>query len=171
MKYLLPVSILAVLSMLGALFIGLTLQSDISVEKNIVVEAPVAIIWNELNSFDNHPKWQKSMQTLYNYNNSARQVRYNFADNTLMANQQVRIRENATSIDFIHIGKEEYSLLKNIGGQIVLTSLADGSSEITWTISYQAESISLRLLSWLYIEDKIGGLISENLNAFKFYLE
>jgi len=118
MKFLLILSILLSLSLASIVTYGYTLNNENSIKETIVLEAPDVVVWNAISNFSDHHKWRKSIKALYNYNFSARQVRFIFGEKTIMANQQVRVRENANTIDFIQIGKEEYTQLKNIGGQI-----------------------------------------------------
>lgn len=171
MKFLLALSLFSALLVAGFILMGVSLDENVVVEESIVVEAPPAIVWNELTAFSQHHKWQKSVEALYNYNNSARQIRYNFDRKTIMANQQVRIRENAQTIDFIKIGNEEYSELNGIGGSMRIAALADGNTEVHWQITYNIPQISLKMINRFALENKIHDLLKNNLQSFKKYLE
>ena len=171
MKILLSISIICGLALIAFILFGISLDENVVVEESIVVDAPSAVVWTALTSFDQHHKWQKSIEVLYNYNNSARQVRYNFGDRTLLVNQQVRIRESALSIDFIQIGKEEYTTLQKFGGQIVLNPLSDGNTEIKWSITYTTPSISEKVINRYKNEKLFRALLKTNLESFKNFIE
>jgi hypothetical protein len=171
MKYFLALSIAVSLSLLALVAYGLSLSSENIIEKSLVLKAPDIVVWNAISNFEDNHKWQKSIKTLYNYNYSARQVRYIIGNKTIMANQQVRVRETANTIDFIQIGKEEYTQLKNIGGQISVKHLADGNTEIKWRITYFAETITQKIINKFTIHPSLEELLSKNLNSFKSYTE
>ncbi len=171
MKFLLSISIIISLFLIAIFAYGFSLNDEVDIEQSLVLEAPDIVVWNTITNFKDHHKWQKSIKALYNYNYSARQVRYLIGDKTIMANQQVRIRETGNAIDFILIGKEEYTQLKNIGGQISVTSLADGNTEIRWKITYLTESITQKLINKFIIQPKLESLLSKNLSSFKSYIE
>jgi len=171
MKYFLPISILVAAFLIIGFVFGLGLESEIKIDEKIIIEAPNAVVWNIVSNFEEHHKWQKSIHTLNNYNNSARQISYNLDDRTIMVNQQIRIRKNANTIDFIQIGNEEFTQLRNFGGQIVLTSLADGGTEVMWVMTYSAESVTLKLLNYFYIEPQLRLLMLKNLRSLKSFVE
>ncbi|MCB0281835.1 MAG: SRPBCC family protein [Calditrichae bacterium] len=171
MKFFLTLSLISAFIVAGFILMGVSLDENVVVEESIVVEAPPAVVWNELTSFGQHHKWQKTIEALYNYNNSARQIRYNFDRKTIMANQQVRIRENAQTIDFIKIGAEEYSELQDIGGSMRTVALADGNTEVHWQITYTIPQISLKMINRFSLEEKIHKLLKKNLLSFKNYME
>ena len=153
------------------IFLGFTLSDKTEISESIVIEAPKTVVWNGLSDFNEEHKWLKSIDVLYNYNATARQVRYIFGDKTLLVNQQVRLRESAFTIDYFQIGKEKYTELQDFSGQIQVTSLADGSSEIQWKISYTTASLSQRLVNRFSIESKISKLLKTNLLSFKNFVE
>jgi hypothetical protein len=151
--------------------IGLTLSDTTEISETMIIEAPRTVVWNALaNSSDDH-KWLKSIDVLYNYNASARQIRYLFDDKTLLINQQVRLRESAYTIDYFQIGREKYTEFQDFSGQLVVTSLADGSSEIEWKISYTTKTLSQRLINRFSLTSKIKSLIKKNLYSLKNYIE
>lgn len=155
-----------------ALFIlGLTLSDTTEISETIIVEAPRTVVWNALANSNEEHKWLNSMDVLYNYNESARQIRYLFEDKTLLINQQVRLRESAFTIDYFQIGKEKYTEFQDFSGQIMVTSLADGSSEVKWKISYTTYTISQRLINRFSLVSKISNLIKRNLHSFKNFIE
>ncbi|KAA3609925.1 MAG: hypothetical protein D8M58_08215 [Calditrichaeota bacterium] len=171
MKYFLVISIVITSLFLAILGYSFSLNEEINIKHSLVLEAPDIVVWNALTNFEDHHKWQKSIKALYNYNYSARQVRYLIGDKTIMANQQVRVLESANTIDFIQIGKEEYTALKNIGGQISVKSLADGNTEISWKLSYRVNSITQKLINKFEIQSHLDILLSNNLNSLKSYIE
>ena len=171
MKYLLALSILICLFLLSIFAYGFSLSDENNIEHSLVLEAPDIVVWNAITNFEDHHKWRKSIKALYNYNYSARQVRYIIGDKTIMANQQVRVRENANTIDFIQIGKEEYTQLKNIGGEISVKRLADRNTEIRWNLTYTTESITQKLINKFIIQPKLDLLLAGNLRSFKSYIE
>ncbi len=162
-----------ILAIVLALFLifGISLSDQTEIVEIIQIEAPIPVVWNTLTKFDEHAKWQVSTKTLYNFNNSARQVHYNFDNKTILVDQQVRVRENARAIDFFQIGSEQFTSLGSFSGQIVLYPLADGSTEIRWKIMYTVKSISQRIVSNLFLEQKFEDLLSANLKALKNYIE
>jgi hypothetical protein len=151
--------------------IGLTLSDTTEIAESITIEAPKTVVWTALASNIDEHKWLQSIDALYNYNASARQVRYLIEDKTILVNQQVRIRENASTIDYFQIGKEKYTELQDFSGQILVTSLADGSSEVQWKIRYSTETLSERLINRFSIVSKIRSLLKVNLRSFKNYIE
>ncbi len=171
MKIFLIISTLLAFFIASIFAYGFSLNQQVEIGHSLVLEAPDVVVWNAATKFDDHHKWQKSITALYNYNNSARQVRYLLGDKTIMANQQVRVRENATTIDFIQIGMEEYTKLKNIGGQISVKRLADGNTELGWKITYTAESVMDRLIDKFFVQPKLKQLLSKNLRSLKSYIE
>jgi len=171
MKFFLALSILISLFLISVFAYGFSLDEEINIEQSLVLEVPDIVVWNALTNFEDHHKWQKSIKALYNYNSSARQVRYIIGDKTIMTNQQVRIRETANTIDFIQIGKEEYTKLKNLGGQITVKNLADGNTEIRWKITYLTKSITQKLINKFKIQPNLESLLSKNLNSFKSHIE
>ena len=162
-----------ILASLLTLFLiyGLGLSDQTEIVEIAQIDAPLAVVWNTITKFDEHSKWQNSIKTLYNFNNSARQVHYNFDEKTILINQQVRVRENARAIDFFQIGSEQFTSLGSFSGQLVLSPLADGSTEIRWKIMYTVKSISQRIVSNLLLENQFKNLISSNLRALKNYIE
>jgi uncharacterized membrane protein len=171
MKYFLPISVLAALILIVGFVLGSSLENKIVINDRVTIEAPGAVVWNTISNFDEYHKWQKSIHALNNYNNTARQISYYLNGKTLMVNQQIRIRKNANSIDFIQIGKEAFSQLQNFGGNISLTFLADGSTEVEWTLTYSAESVTLKLINYFYIEEKLRSLVKSNLASLKSFVE
>lgn len=170
-KFLSFLSIIFAGAFTAIFIVGLTLSNKSEIVETIVIEAPKTVVWNALsNSADEH-KWLKSIDVLYNYNASARQIRYKFAGKTLLVNQQVRLRENANTIDYFQIGKEKYTELQDFSGQLVVSSLADGSSEVQWKISYSTETLSQRLVNRFSLDPKIRNLIKTNLRSFKDYID
>ncbi len=171
MKIFLVLSIICSLLLFSLFTYGFSINKQVKIEGSLVLEVPDIVVWNAISNFEDHHKWQKRIKALYNYNKSARQVRYLINDKTIMANQQVRVRDNANTIDFIQIGKEEYTQLKSIGGQISINALADGNTEIRWSITYTAESITQKLLNKFIIQPHLELLLSNNLSSFKSYIE
>lgn len=171
MKFFLSLSILISLFLLAIFAYSFSLDDEVNIEQSLVLEAPDIVVWNAISNFKDHHKWQKSTKALYNYNYSARQVRYLIDGKTIMANQQVRVREKASTIDFIQIGKEEYTKLKNIGGQISVKHLMDGNTEIRWKITYFAKTITQKLVNKFVIQPELELLLSKNLHSFKSYIE
>lgn len=171
MKILAAISlVLATLFILIMLY-GISLSNQIEVTEIIQIDAPVPVVWNTLAKFDEHSKWQKSIKSLYNYNNSTRQVHYNFEEETILVNQQVRVRKGAKAIDFFQIGSEQFTSLEGFSGQIVLEPLADGSTEVRWKIMYSTKTLSQKIVSNLSIEGKFRDLLTINLEALKIYIE
>ena len=150
---------------------GIILGKHTLIRESLIIEAPVDVVWNNVHNFDEHSKWMKGLSPLYNYKHSARQIRYNIGDRTLMVNQQVRTRENAYSIDFIRIGHERYGEIENLNGSISLHSLADGTTELTWIIDYTLDTISPRVINALFVRPKLKRLIHINALALKAYIE
>jgi uncharacterized membrane protein len=171
MKFIAFISAIVLLLFSLIIFYGLTLSDQTEIEEIIVIEAPLPVVWNSLLDFKEHSKWLKSIETLYNNKNSARQVRYNFGENTILVNQQVRIRESAKAIDFFQIGQEKFTELEGISGQIFLQHLADGNTEVHWKIMYSVKTLSQRVVAKFSAEPDIKNLIRENLSSFKKYNE
>jgi len=171
MRTILSVSALLTFAVLILAVLGLSTPQQPVLQESIVIEAPQAVVWNTLLRFEEHDKWQSETATLYNHNFTHRQVRYNLDGATIIANQQVRVREGATTVDFIEVGKERYSMLHEIGGQIVLSGLADGSTEVRWQISYRLPGVTTRLFHRFKLERQFRGLLRSNLQAFKEHIE
>jgi len=170
-KFLSLISIICAGIFIAFLVIGLTLSDKTEITETIVIEAPKMVVWNSLSSSNEEHKWLKSIDVLYNYNSSARQIRFKFGNKTLLVNQQVRLRESASTIDYFQIGKEKYSQLQDFSGELLVTSLADGSSEVQWKISYATETISQRLINRFSLVSKIRNLLKVNLQSFKNYFD
>jgi len=153
------------------LIVGLTLSDKSEIIETIVIEAPKTVVWNALSNSTEEHKWLKSIDALYNYNASARQIRFKFGEKTLLVNQQVRLRESANTIDYFQIGKEKYTELQDFSGQLLVSSLADGSSEVQWKISYSTETLSQRLINRFSLDSKIRNLLKLNLRSFKNYID
>ena len=151
--------------------IGLTLSDATEINETIIIEAPRTVVWTALANSNEEHKWLKSVDVLYNYNASARQIRYLFKNKTLLINQQVRIRESAFAIDYFQIGREKYTEFQDFSGQLMVTSLADGSSEVRWKISYTTGTLSQRLINRFSLVSKIRNLIKTNLYSFKNFIE
>ena len=162
------------LILLWIAFVGyiFTLPENITVEKTTVIEAPLIVCWNTIIDFENHSKWLKYTDVLYNYNNSNRQVRYNFQNQSvLMGNQQVRVLNNTNSIDFIPIGKERYSGLDSLSGKIELKSLPAGNTEILWRIRFKTTSLFQRFAAQKIILPRLTEILFLNTSAFKDFIE
>ncbi len=159
------------LATIAFLVYGLARGPETQIQASAIIEAPVDIVWNNLSNFNEHSKWMRDIIPLYNYNHSARQIRYNIGENTIMANQQVRVRKNAYSIDFIHIGRERYTEIDDLHSGISLHALADGSTEVKWQISYSLHSVSARVLNAFLVKPKFQTLLQKNIRALKSYIE
>lgn len=153
------------------LLYGFSLNDQAEIEKVIQIEAPTPVVWNVLTKFEDHPKWQKSIKALYNYNNSARQVYYIFGEQTILVNQQVRVRDGARAIDFFQIGAVQFTSLEGFSGQIVVVTLADGSTEVRWKIMYSVNTLSQKIVSKVSIEGQFENLLTSNLTSLKKYIE
>lgn len=171
MKLLSFVAIVLAAIFSGIVFYGITLSDKTEINETIVIEAPKMIVWKSLSNFSEKHKWLKSIEALYNFNFSARQVRYMFGEKTILVNQQVRLRENAYTIDYFQIGKEKYTALQDFSGQISVSSLADGSSEIQWKITYTTNTLSEKLANKFSLEPLINQLLKTNLRSFQNYID
>lgn len=150
---------------------GVSLSKRTEIMQSTAIEAPASVVWNVVSNSDGQHKWLKSIEALYNFNASARQVRYIFDDNTILVNQQVRKRESANTIDYFQISREKYTELQDFSGQISVISLADGSSEVQWKISYTTQTLSQNLVNHFSLVPKITQFIKTNLKSLKNYIE
>ena len=171
MKLLSFIAILLAAIFTALIFYGVTLSDKTEITQTIVIEAPKTVVWNSLSNFSEKHKWLKSIETLYNFNFSARQVHYLFKEKTILVNQQVRLRENANTIDYFQIGQEKYTELQDFSGQISVSSLADGSSEVQWKITYTTETLSQKLVNQFSLVPKINQLLKINLLSFRNYID
>ena len=170
-KFLSFISIISTGFFSALIIIGLTLSNKTEITESIVIEAPETVVWNTISSSNEEHKWLKSIDVLYNYNASARQIRFLFGDKTILVNQQVRLRESAHTIDYFQIGKEKYTGLQDFSGQLFVNALADGSTEIQWKISYSTETLSQRLVNRFSLVPKFQHLLKTNLRSFKNFIE
>lgn len=171
MRLLLIGAVIIALFLTSLLIYGTTLSAQVEIEHSVLVEAPDAVVWSAITTFPDHNKWQQDIDALYNFNYSARQVRYHFNDKTILVNQQVRVLESKKLVDFIQIGDDSYSEIDDLGGELRLLVLEDGNSEVYCKIKYTLSNPTEKLLNKFYIVPQFERLIANNLNALKKYIE
>lgn len=171
MKFATVIISLILIVFAGAFMMGFMQDSEIIIEKEIILEVPEAVVFNTLIDFDHYNTWcPQLVENNYNLEKSYRHVRYDLWPEDYVLNESIEINLQGRNIIIRAASDNPVSLLKNFNNNIRLISLPDGTTNLFWQISYRIEPIYSKLINRMLIEPQMESMISNNLEGLQEYL-
>lgn len=172
MKLLQILAILLVIFFAGVLTLALLTSPETSVEADITIGAPQAVIANIVNDVHHYPQWCPNiLNSKALENEQHRQVTYQLDDERLALIENVQIEPTSKKVTFTQVQSDEKRLIQNLNQQIQLTGLPDGTTDVHWRVDYTIDFIFSRIINRFTIKPKFESALNANLRSLKQQIE
>jgi len=171
------ISIIMILFLFFLLMVGFVSTSYTSISCSEVIKSPTTVVWRTLIDHEKMPDWFGDIASAQIRGNSPL-TKGSILRNYISANKpgmyyDVEITDFVPEkhLSFFEIGSKNKRLLRNYKSNFELKSLLDGTTEITYRVSYITSSFLTRIFNRLYLKKQIENKCIERLHKLKQGIE
>jgi uncharacterized membrane protein len=155
--------------------IGITSQAESGFSHTFVVKSPSSVVWQALTDASRMSDWMQDIRVINGPSQVQKNAVYRFYLHSYelraFHEEKVDIYKHETRIAFLRVAKESKPLLHDILRVFELRPLRDGTTEITFKLSYRSDSFLTRIYDKLYLGSKIRNRILTDLRRLKRIIE
>ena len=172
MKSLVSLSILLVLFFSSMIGYSIISNPVTTIESEIEVQVPAAVVFKALYDFESYSEWSTLIKGIKSTGNSnTHTVTYQFGTNKHSISQHYQFDFQSNEILANQLQKQSGAIIGNFQTRIAVKNLRDGTTSVSWQITYSALSIGAKLLNPVLIKSQIKNALEQNLLAFRSYIE
>jgi carbon monoxide dehydrogenase subunit G len=170
-------AILFLLTLIFLVIIGLTAKPESSVNCTEIIRSPATVVWQILTDPDKMPQWYGGIEKveLEKRQSIEKNVDLRLFDPKLGNGIYYRVRIEdfvlEKQISLIRIGSGSNKLLQDYKQDFQLKSLLDGTTEISYKISYRSATFLTRIFNKLYLRKELQNQGIERLHKLKQVIE
>ena len=169
------VYIIVICSILLFTAVGLLTGSETAFSHTEIINSPVTVVWRTMTNTERMPQWNEGLRRdearrPLRKGSVIRCYRTSYGKG-LFHEEKVDILNPESRISFIRVDKAPRPLLKNYFRYFELKKLRDGSTEVTYRLSYRSNSFLTRVFDKLYLSHALKSSSGRSLRNLKRIIE
>ncbi len=151
--------------------IGLISESESIITAEVAIDAPQPVVLRILKDSGSYPIWSPYVQKVIDSARHTRQTYYQIGKRQFVLKELVRMDYDKNCVCFESSDTLKHAYLYKVNQVFSLHPLADGSSEVRYTLTYRTHSLLTRVFNYLFIKRRVSAIVEENLQALKAYIQ
>ncbi|MBN1408623.1 MAG: SRPBCC family protein [Calditrichaceae bacterium] len=154
------------------LILGVVSGSEYDVVASTTIEAPQVVVLKELIDFNNYYKWCPNiLKSEYNPETQFRESLYVMDKRPVSIHEKVQVILSENIILFTEHNNKARGYIQNITNAIHLKENSDGTTEVSWEMSYTLKPMLSKILNIFAVKPALNRMLVENLNGLKKNIE